>query len=186
MHFLTALLLAGTAVAAPTFTLMPRADSDSCMARGATVTEWIVGDFNYRASYTHNTPETQSSLGRLTFTLENKVLDYKAKCSAVSDEAEDFFYGSTDYDCEVPLPGDSATFSFDRASGKLGLFQSWRCLKEGGRYTAKGDSEVELDCKESEWKNPDYKKGDKLYSHRKVTCKNVTFKASITEITAVL
>lgn len=185
MHFLTTLLLATSSLAAPTLSLLPRAKL-SCMKLGATATEWTVGDFNYRASYTHNTPQEESPLGRLSFTLENKVLEYKAQCSAVSDQADDFFYGSTDYDCDVPLEGDSASFSFDHAQGQLNISQSWRCVKEGGRYMAKGGSHVDLECDEAEWQNPDWKKGDKLYSHRSVTCEKQTFKVAISEIAAVL
>ncbi|KAM5354273.1 hypothetical protein ACJ41O_000923 [Fusarium nematophilum] len=186
MQFLTTLLLAASAMALPTITLESRTGKDTCMARGSKVTQWTVHDFSYGATYTHSSPTKQTGQGRVSFTLENPVLNYKAKCSAKSDKLNNFFFGNTDYDCDVPLEYDSASFTFDKKSGKLAIKQSWSCVQEGGRFEAKGSKKVKLECKETNWKNPDYKKGDKVYSNKRVTCKKVTFKAPVLEMSAVL
>ncbi|KAF4459865.1 hypothetical protein FALBO_13376 [Fusarium albosuccineum] len=186
MQFLTTLLLATSAMALPTVTLTSRADSQSCMAKGAKVTEWTVHDFEFEATYTKSSPKKQTSTGTVSFTIENPVLNYKAKCHATSKKGDVFFTGSTDYDCDVPLKGDAASFTYDRKSGKVGIVQSWSCLKEGGRFEAKGNTKVKLDCKEANWKNPNYKDGAKVYSNRRVTCTKKSFKTPILEMSAVL
>lgn len=184
--FTTLLVLATSAMALPTVSLTSRAESESCMARGTKVTEWTVNDFDFHATITKTTPKKQTASGSVSFLLENKVLNYKAKCTATSDKPNNFFYGSTDYNCDVPLKGDAASFTFDRKSGKLSIVQSWSCLKEGGRFEAKGNTNVKLECKEKNWKNPNYNSGSKTYSNKKITCEKTTFKAPILEISAVL
>ncbi|KAF5018235.1 hypothetical protein F66182_9798 [Fusarium sp. NRRL 66182] len=186
MQFLTTLLMATSAMALPTVTLTSRADSESCMARGAKATSWTVNDFVYEAVYTHSTPKKQTSSATVSFTLSNPVLDYKANCKAKSTKASDFFYGTTDYDCDVPLDHDSATFSYNRKTGNIAIFQHWSCVQEGGWFEAKGNTTVKPDCKEKNWKNPNYKSGAKVYSNRRVTCEKKSFKVPVLEISAVL
>ncbi|KAF4981268.1 hypothetical protein FZEAL_2894 [Fusarium zealandicum] len=186
MQFLTTLLLATSAMALPLVTLSSRTDSESCIAKGSEVTEWTIHDFDFHASFTKDSSKKQKAAGSVSFTLENPALSYKAKCHAKSDHADNFFYGNTDYDCDVPVKGEAASFTYHRKSGKLAITQSWSCRKEGGRFEAKGETKVKLDCNKSSWKHSDYKTDEKVTSQRKLTCEKKTFKAPITEISSVL
>ncbi|KAM0548559.1 hypothetical protein ACHAPJ_009882 [Fusarium lateritium] len=191
MQFLTTILMATSAMAvaipsAPQGETLSLEKRESCMAKGGKVTKWTVTDFVYEAVYTHNTPTKTTNTGTVKFTLENSATSYKANCQAKSNKANDFFYGNTDFDCDVPLKGDSATFTYDRKSGKLGIFQHWSCAKEGGWYEAKGNANIKPKCNEKKWQNPHYKTGDKTYSSRRVTCEQKSFKVPILEISAVL
>lgn len=182
----TTLLLAGSALALPTITLSARDDDTSCMARGAKVTEWQVHDFDYHASYIFSTPSHQISQGYVNFTLENPAVDYRPVCSASSGQLSDFFYGTMTYQCDVPINGDSASFTFSRPSGELKLEQTWQCAEEGGRFQAKGGVTLELNCEDTGTQvNPDWEMGQ-TYSTRTITCDLVTAPAQITEISAVL
>lgn len=182
--FLATILLAGSAAAAPTLSLIAR-DDDSCMAKGAKATEWTIHEFDFHASYTFTNPAHQNSYGYVNFTLENPVLDYRPVCSASSSQLNDFFYGTQIFNCEVPGEHDTATFTFSRPSGELQVNQTWHCLEEGGRFTAKGGVTLDLDCEESFYENPDWQPGQ-IYSQRLITCEKKTVTAPITEISAVL
>lgn len=183
--FFTALLLAGAAAAAPTFTLTSRDGDDSCMARGGKVSEWTVHDFDYHASYTFTTPSHQNSYGYVNFTLENPALDYRPVCSASSSQLQDFFYGTMVYNCDVPIESDAASFNFSRPSGQLEITQSWSCKEEGGRFEAKGGVTLDLSCETSDYQNPDWQIGQ-IYSQKLITCEKKTVTAPIEEISAVL
>ncbi|CAM1510818.1 Fc.00g083310.m01.CDS01 [Cosmosporella sp. VM-42] len=184
-RFLTTLLLAGSAVALPTLSITSRSDNDSCMAKGTKVTAWTIKDFDFHASYTFTNPAHQNSWGYANFTLENPVLDYKPICSASSNQLEDFFYGTQIFECDAPVDGDSATFTFSRPTGELQVNQTWQCLEQGGRFHAKGGVTLDLDCEDTTWKNPEWEEGQ-IYSQRTITCAKKTVSAPITEISAVL
>ncbi|KAF7562141.1 hypothetical protein G7046_g1983 [Stylonectria norvegica] len=179
------LLLAGSAIALPTLSISSRSDEPSCMAKGAKATHWNVEKFDYHASYIFSTPSHQIASGSVNFTLVNPVNNYKSTCTADSTQLDDFFYGNFEYHCDVPVPSDSASFTFSRPSGELKINQTWACPEEGGRFEAKGGATLKLDCKEYKWENPHWKDGQ-LFSQRIVTCKPATVKAEITEISAVL
>ncbi|KAK7408536.1 hypothetical protein QQX98_009297 [Neonectria punicea] len=182
----TTLLLATSAIAAPTFSIIPRAGEQSCMAKGSKVNSWNVHDFTFEASHTFTSPEKSVYSSKASFELENKALSYKAKCSARS-QSKDFFTGDVTYNCKGSVEGDSASFRFDHNSGVLAIEQSWSCAKEGGRYEAKGNTTLHLTCKDSAYKNPNYKAGKSgLYSHHLISCEPVTIKAPVTEMSAVL
>lgn len=165
MQFLATFLLAASAMALPTVTLTSRADGASCMDKGTKITEWTIRDFTFSSS------KMPTAKGSVSFTLENPALAYKSKCSATSTHPDNFFYGNTNYNCEVPTQGDTASFTFDKRSNLLGITQHWSCIKEGGWIEAEGSKNVPLSCTAS---------GDKKI------CKKVTFKAPVTNIVAVL
>ncbi|KAH8168577.1 alternaria alternata allergen 1 domain-containing protein [Sarocladium implicatum] len=186
LSFVTTLLLAGSALAAPS----PEPSygkQPSCMAAGQKVSSWKVENFDYHASYIFTTPAHQNSWGYANFTLSNPALPYKPVCSAQSSQLSEFFYGDFVYDCKVPekYAGDEATFTFSRPSGQLNINQTWACPEEGGRFWTEGGVKLKLDCADKTWKNTDWKIGQ-TYSRRTVTCKKVTVKAPIEKISAVL
>ncbi|KAF5641579.1 uncharacterized protein FTJAE_4056 [Fusarium tjaetaba] len=184
MQFFTLLCLATSALALPQ-TLTKR---ETCMDKGSKVTEWTVKDFKYEAVYTQNTPTKQTNSATITFTLQNRGVGYEGKCSAKSTDAKkDFFTGNTDYNCDVPFEGDSASFKYNRKSGVIAIFQHWSCVKEGGWYEAKGNTTFTPKCTEKTWKNAHYKAdGDKAYSNRRVTCQQKQLKVPVLEMQAVL
>lgn len=179
------LLLAGSAAAAPALSLTSRDGDDSCMAKGAKLSEWTVHDFDFHASYTFTTPSHQNSWGYANFTLENSALDYRPICSASSSQLNDFFYGTMVYNCDSPVDGDSASFNFSRPSGELSVTQSWSCVEEGGRFEAKGGVTLDLECKTTDYENPEWEMGQ-IYSQKLITCEKKTATAPIVEISAVL
>lgn len=176
------LLLAGSALALPT----SRTTEPTCTAKSSKVSEWTVQNFDFHASYTFSTPAHQNSWGYVNFTLANPALDYRPVCSASSSQLEDFFYGTMNYDCDIPVNNtDEATFNFSRPSGELQINQTWSCLDEGSRFMAEGGTTLNLNCNETNWQNPDWQEGE-LYSTRLITCAHVTVPAPIESISAVL
>lgn len=156
------------------------------MKRGAKA-KWTVENFDFHASYLFSTPSHQNSWGYVNFTLANAALDYKPVCTAASSWLSDFYYGNIIYQCEVPesVPGDAASFTFDRPTNNLKVNQTWSCVEEGGRFWAEGGVALDLDCKETKWQNPNWKPGQ-FYSTRDITCTPVTVNAPIETISAVL
>ncbi|KAF7539596.1 hypothetical protein G7Z17_g12394 [Cylindrodendrum hubeiense] len=181
----TTLLLASGAIAAPAISIVSRAKTtESCMARGGKVNSWKVHDFTYEASHTYTSPKKSVYSSTATFTLENSALSYKAKCKATS-QSKDSFDGKT-YTCKSES-GDSASFTFNHKTRVLAIDQSWSCAAEGGRYEAKGSKALELSCDDSTYKNPNYTEGKSgLYSHHLISCKPLTVKVPVTEMSAVL
>lgn len=180
LGFLTPLLLAASALAAPT------ARDESCVDRSQQVTKWKVIKFDFHSSYIFTTPAHQNSWGYVNFTLENPAVDYKPVCSAQSSRLNDFFYGDELYDCELPegASGGVAQFTYARPSGVLHLNQSWSCADEGAWFQAKGGVDLDLNCHETEWQNPDWKQGE-MYSTRNIDCNYVDAEAPIEEISGV-
>ncbi|WZH47966.1 uncharacterized protein QYS62_009130 [Fusarium acuminatum] len=186
MHFSTLLLMATSVMALPQG-LDTRAKQATCMSGSSKVSDWTVKDFKYEAVYTHNTPKKETNSATVTFTLENRGVGYKGKCSAKSTAAKkDFFDGKTDYKCEVASAADSATFRYNRKSGVISVLQHWGCVKEGGWYEAKGNTTFTPQCSEKNWKNTHYKEGVNNYSSRRVTCEKKDLKVPVLELQAVL
>lgn len=181
---ISTLLVAGSALALalPTST---NSTNQTCMSKGEKVSAWTVENFDFHASYIFTTPAHQNSWGNVNFVLINPALDYKAVCRASSDQLYDFFYDFSNWDCDVPVDGDTASFSFNRPNGALAINQTWNCLAEGGRFYAHGSTTLDLKCDESTWQNPDWKQGE-TYSTRNIQCKDVTVQAPVTEMSAVL
>ncbi|KAI9163886.1 hypothetical protein HJFPF1_05516 [Paramyrothecium foliicola] len=176
------LLLASTATALPA---PQAARPETCVSRSTRASKWIVENFDFHASYIFSTPSHQNSWGYVNFTLANPVLDYKPVCTAASNWLSDFYYGNTIYNCDVPVEGDVASFTYDRAGGALRINQTWNCLEEGGRFVAGGGVVLDLQCEEKNWQNPDWKQGQ-FYSTRDIKCTPVTVDAPIETLSAVL
>ncbi|KAH7121444.1 hypothetical protein EDB81DRAFT_229360 [Dactylonectria macrodidyma] len=161
------LLAASSALAAPTYSLVSR--SESCMAKGAKVSSWTVHDFDLNYSLTK--AGAAKDKGTVSFTLENKALAYRAKCKATST-GKNLFVGGVTYQCTGEADGDSASFRFSRKNGgTLAINQAWRCASEGGRYEASGKVKVNLSCEGS---------------NGEISCDKKTFKAPVTQMSAVL
>ncbi|POR36358.1 Uncharacterized protein TPAR_03450 [Tolypocladium paradoxum] len=173
-------ILAGVALAAPA---IPE-DKTTCTSKVSKVKEWTVGDFDFHASYIFSTPAHQNSWGYVNFTLKNEAAGYEAQCSAASSQLQDFFYGNVNYGCDVPVPGDQATFSLSRPDNGLRINQSWSCAGAGSRFTARGGVRLNLTCSDRSWQNPDWTQGQ-IYSTRNVDCQHVTVKAPFEEMSGV-
>ncbi|KAI5456634.1 hypothetical protein BGZ63DRAFT_395927 [Mariannaea sp. PMI_226] len=180
--FKLSLLLAGFISASP---LLPRYDKETCMEKGMKTKNWIVHNFDFHASYIFTSPSHQNSMGYVNFTLENPSLDRQHVCSSVSSQLSDFYYGTQVYECDTPVPGDVATYTFNRPTGELQVNQTWDCLSEGGYIQAQGDVTLKLKCSDSTWKNPHWQSGQ-IYSQRTINCTHVTVNAPITSLEAVL
>ncbi|KAH8684073.1 hypothetical protein BGZ61DRAFT_455607 [Ilyonectria robusta] len=164
--FITLLLAASSAIAAPTAPLVSR--SDSCMAKGAKVSSWTVHDFDL--DYSTTKAGAKTNRGTVSFSLENKALSYRAKCKATST-GKNFFVGGVTYKCQSGSSRDSASFRFDHKSGTLAINQAWACASEGGRYEASGKTKLNLSCQGT---------------NGRVSCDKKTVKAPITQKSAVL
>jgi len=70
LSLLTTLLLAGSALAAPT----ANANTNKCTSRSTKVKEWTVHDFDFHSSEVFTTPAHQNSWGYVNFTLSNPVV----------------------------------------------------------------------------------------------------------------
>lgn len=183
--FLTAVLLAGAALAVPTGTYPPPPPTTpTCTDRSIKVNQWKVKDFDFHSSYTFTTPAHQNSYGYVNFTLENAAVNYKSICTGSSSQLSDFFYGTQIYKCDVPFQGDEATFTYSRPSGELRINQTWNCADEGSRFTGFGGTKLNLKCKDTKWQNPKWVPGQ-IYSTRNVDCTKVSVPAPITSMEAV-
>lgn len=182
---LSTLLLAGSALALPA-TTPNTIRTDTCLDKSSDVAAWQIRDFDYHASYIFTTPAHQNSWGYVNFTLENSAIPWRATCAAASSQLQDFFYGTVNYDCELPEGTDGeASFSFSRPSGELKVNQTWLCEDPVASFIAQGGIVLDLDCSEEEYTNPDWEVGQ-IYSSRTITCKPVTVDAPITEKSAGL
>ncbi|KAI9901132.1 hypothetical protein N3K66_002949 [Trichothecium roseum] len=182
---LSTILLAGTALSAPT----PRAAAaDSCVKRSQDMDLWSVDKFDFHASYTFSTPAHQNSWGYVNFTLGNPAVPAsRPVCAAESNWLNDFFYGGGQvYACDTGDDGTtSATWSFSRPSGELRVNQTWECVDEGGRFEARGGVVLNLTCEEKEWTNPDWHQGS-IYSTRNIDCNVVDAQAPVEEMSTVM
>ncbi|KAJ6443229.1 Carboxylic acid transporter protein [Purpureocillium lavendulum] len=180
LSLLTSLLLAGSALAAPT----ANANANTCTSKSTKVHEWTVHDFDFHSSEVFTTPAHQNSWGYVNFTLSNPVVAYRPVCSASSNQLSDFFYGNFVYKCNVPAQGDAASFTFARPTNELKVNQTWNCPGEGSRFDARGGVNLNLTCTTSTWQNPNWTPGS-IYSTRNVDCKKVTVKVPIKEMSGV-
>ncbi|KAI0180597.1 hypothetical protein GGR52DRAFT_531973 [Hypoxylon sp. FL1284] len=177
------------AVAVP-LEFQPRDAEPGCQETSLGDFEWTVESFDYHASYIFTTPAHQNSWGYVNFDLANPALDYKATCSATSNQLSDFFYGTMPYNCTVP-DGSSAvtTFDFSRPSGVLNVNQTWGCTDKDPKWPltvrAFGTANLTLACTDETWMNPNWTMGQ-IYSDRTVKCDPVTIPLKPYEMTAVL
>ncbi|KFG78811.1 hypothetical protein MANI_007455 [Metarhizium anisopliae] len=181
-NILTSLLLAGTALAAPS-TLDLRAE-ETCTDKSIKTTQWTVGDFDFHASYIFTTPAHQNSWGYVNFTLENPNVAFKPQCSAASNQLNDFFYGNLVYKCVQPESGDPATFSFSWPEKELKVNQTWACPEEGSRFWAQGGSKLDLTCTDETWQNDNWTIGQ-IYSSRTISCNHINAPVPIEAMQAV-
>lgn len=150
---------------------------------------WDVEAFTYHASYTFSTPAHQIASGSVDFNLSNPALGEKVRCTAYSTQLNDFFYGNFNYDCAAPEGSTSeTTFAFSRPSGQLDVNQTWTCTDQDPQYPttfhAYGSVDLDLNCTETNYKNPDWQLGE-IYSSRVITCEPVTLPLKPHEKTAV-
>ena len=173
----TALALAGVALSAP-WPLRRAAAVGKCATKSPALSSWTVTSFDFNASYTFSTPAHQIAGGYVSFTLGNAALDYKPVCSASSDQLEDFFYGNFMYQCDIPVQGDNATFTFSRPDNTLRVNQTWTCDDAGEQFIGQGGVQLDLNCTDKSWQNPDWHAGE-IYSTRNIACNKVTVPAPI-------
>lgn len=166
-------------------TLFQRDNNSGCFDTSFNALAWGLEDFVYNASYLFTTPAHQNSWGYANFQLSNTALKYDATCSAASSQLSDFFYGTLNYECEMPSPqgdGTTTTFSFDYPGKKLGINQTWTCSDNDPQYPttfkAEGTISLDLDCDDTGTVvNPDWKQGDgSFYSTRYVSCAPINLK----------
>jgi hypothetical protein len=184
--FIASLLLASSAVALPApAASTPSPQPETCLSKSQKAGDWIVEDFDSHSSYLFTTPAHQVSTGYVNFTLANPVLDYKSSCTATSTWLSEFYYGNVVYNCDVPIEGDKASFTWNSPSKELRINQTWSCADEGARFDAEGGVKLNLDCKETYWQNPNWQQGQ-FYSTRFIECGIVTVNAPIETIRGVL
>ncbi|KAI0126791.1 hypothetical protein BJ170DRAFT_684372 [Xylariales sp. AK1849] len=176
------------AAAAP-FGLNTRDSNAGCQAASQGTFAWTVEDFDYHASYIFTTPAHQNSWGYVNFNLTNPALEYKASCSAASDQLSDFFYGTMPYTCTEPDGSTTeSTFDFSRPSGQLNINQTWVCSDQDPEYPATfsgyGQVNLTLACTDTTWQNSNWTMGQ-IYSDRTVTCDKVTVPVKPYKMTAV-
>ncbi|KAI1174143.1 hypothetical protein F4777DRAFT_411635 [Nemania sp. FL0916] len=165
-------------------------DSDpACASTSFGDFAWNVEDLTYHAGYLFTTPAHQVSSGSVAFNLTNPALVEKVSCSAYSTQLNDFFYGTVNYECASPEGSKTkTTFAYSRPSGQLDINQTWTCSDDDPQYPvifrAYGTANLTLDCKESDYQNPDWHMGD-IYSNRDITCDPVTIALTPHDKTAV-
>ena len=94
---------------------------------------WTVHGFDYHASYTFTNPAHQNSWGYVNFNLTNNVVPYTAVCAASSSQLSNFFYGTVDYTCTLPVDapaGSAVMFRFSQPSGQLDIKESIICTEK--------------------------------------------------------
>jgi hypothetical protein len=133
--FITALTAVLPLAAAAPFGVATRDANPGCQEKSFNDFVWTVEDFDYHASYIFTTPAHQNSYGYVNFNLTNPALEYKAACSAMSNQLSEFFYGTMNYTCTVPEGSSAETsFAFSRPSGKLDVNQKWTCSDVDPQY----------------------------------------------------
>ncbi|KAM3531828.1 hypothetical protein NHJ13051_000564 [Beauveria bassiana] len=182
MYGLTAALFAASALAAPATS----PDNWACTTKSSKVTALQIKDFDFHASYTFTTPAHQNSWGYVNFTLANPAVDYEYQCSAASNQLQDFFYGSIDYNCTDAAgnPTTSGTFSYSRPADTLAINQTWTCDSEGSRFWAESEAKLDLKCEDTTWENPDWKQGQ-IYSDRTIRCDKVNQDVPLKSLRAI-
>ncbi|KAM3499676.1 hypothetical protein MY11210_009596 [Beauveria gryllotalpidicola] len=180
MYGLTAALFAASALAAPA-----TSPDWVCTSASTKVTALQIKDFDFHASWTFTTPAHQNSWGYVNFTLANPAVDYEYQCSAASNQLQDFFYGTTNYECTDAdgSPTSWGTFSYSRPTTTLAINQTWTCPSEGSRFWAEGAAELDLHCNDTTWENPDWKQGQ-IYSDRTISCDKLSQDVPLTSLRA--
>ncbi|GAP93076.1 hypothetical protein SAMD00023353_10000270 [Rosellinia necatrix] len=176
-------------VAAAPYGVSERDSTTGCTATSFGDFSWTIEDFTYHAGYLFTTPAHQVSSGSVDFSLTNPAFSEKVSCTAYSTWLTDFFYGNINYNCTIPEnTGTETTFSFSRPSGELNINQTWTCTDEDPQYPvtfrAYGTINLNLDCKETNYQNPDWQMGE-TYSNRDITCAPVTLPLQPHDKTAV-
>lgn len=187
-NILTTALMVAPALAIPVIPVHDLETRDSCLDHSTKLKLWQVKQFDYHSSVVFSTPAHQNSWGYVNFTLENPAVDYTPVCAAASNQLSDFFYGTVVYDCTVegaPLPDvDAATFTFSRPSGELQINQTWACPDADAAFAAVGGIDLDLNCRDTEWENPDWQQGE-IYYTRNVDCNLVDAETPITSVQGI-
>ncbi|KAJ2980374.1 hypothetical protein NUW58_g6958 [Xylaria curta] len=188
-HFIrVSLAVLPLATAAP-YSLNPRDGKPGCTSLSFGDFSWTIQDFTYNAAYHFTNPAHQVSSGSVKFNLTNPALPETVVCTADSTWLTDFFYGNINYDCKAAAGSTTKTsFAFSRPSGQLNVNQTWTCHDEDPQYPVTfrgyGTVNLTLDCKESNYQNPDWHQGE-TYSLRTITCSPVTLSLKPHDKTAV-
>ncbi|KAI1503304.1 hypothetical protein F5X99DRAFT_110772 [Biscogniauxia marginata] len=187
--FLSTIVSVLPLVAAAPFGLDSRDSNPGCQDASLNNFAWTIENFDYHASYIFTTPAHQNSWGYVNFNLTNPALEYKAQCSATSNQLSDFFYGTMPYKCTGPEGSTTeTTFSFSRPSGQLDLNQTWVCSDADPQYPttfhAYGSVNLTLECTDVTTTNPDWEIGQ-IYSNREVKCDLVNVPLKPSQINAV-
>lgn len=133
--FITTLAALLPLAAAAPFGLGVRDANAGCQEKSFGNFEWTIEDFDFHSSYIFTTPAHQNSWGYVNFNVTNPALEYKAECSATSNQLSDFFYGTVDYTCTTPANTSAeSTFSFSRPNNKLDFNQTWSCSDADPQY----------------------------------------------------
>ncbi|KAI1326703.1 hypothetical protein F5Y16DRAFT_225524 [Xylariaceae sp. FL0255] len=178
-------LIGTLAVILPLAAAMPRdlytrsSNHTSCTAISSSKNfKWNIVDFVYHGSYVFSTPAHQIDSGTVNFNLSNPATDENISCSAYSDQLEDFFYGTYNYNCTTPTGSTTITsFNYSTPSTVLNVNQTWECTdvkcSKPKSFTALGSIDLNLSCTDTYYQNPNWTEGE-IYSTRTIDCNPVT------------
>ncbi|KAI0200585.1 hypothetical protein F4808DRAFT_428377 [Astrocystis sublimbata] len=189
-NFLTTLVaVLPLAAASPSNRLKCRGGEKGCTAISFGDFSWTIEEFTYHRSYTFSTPAHQISGGQVGFNLTNPALEGKVTCQAYSSQLSDFFYGDFIYNCQAPDGSlTETTFDWNSPASALNINQTWTCTDEDPQYPvtfhAFGSVNLTLDCKESNYQNPNWTLGE-TYSSRVIDCAPITLPLMPHDKTAV-
>jgi hypothetical protein len=92
--------------------------------------EITLNRIKYESTVIYTTPaQMATSLGTVSFTLDNTLLPYELDCKAYATRYPDMFYGEIVYDCLTPegkVPASETVFTFSRPDGRFTLNQTWQ------------------------------------------------------------
>ena len=180
MKSFSALLLVGVDAAASTNIR----EVGTCTQLSQNVSEWIVSEFDFHASYTSSISARQNSYEYVSFKLVNPALSYTSRCQVTSNQLQDSFYGGIIYNCTMPMPSSRATFSFSRPMNVLLINQTWSCPGEGSRFSSQGGAKLNLKCHEEKRQDSDWQQGQ-MHSKDLITCDHINVKVPVKSQQAV-